>query len=118
MKFPVKSVGGNLRGVISVHKIVEKYGDCKGDYLTNTIDLLVDIHHYCDAQGWSLDELIRRVHDHYVEEIGSKCVRCSITFDPTDEGCEGDPDICVECRKSAVKVARLMRDLAKLKGGK
>ena len=108
MKFPTKTVGNNLRRVIGVHKIVEKYSDCNGDYITNTIDLLVDIHHYCDAQGWSLDELMRRAHDHYVEETASKCSKCGSVFDPTDSKTVEDLDVCCECQK---KIARREREI-------
>lgn len=104
MKFPVRSVGNNLRRVKKIHRIVERYGDCKGDYLTNTIDLLVNIHHYCDAQGWSLEELMRRAHDHYVEEVAAKCSKCGILFDPSDAGCHVEclGDVCRECVKKDV----------------
>lgn len=98
-EFPVRMIGNNLRRARLVHKIVSSFGDPGDCLLTKTIDLLADIHHYCDAQGWSMGDLVSRAHGHYIEEVCAKCSKCGIFFDPTDEGSELSPDVCMECVK-------------------
>lgn len=45
----------------------EGNGD-SGEDETNLQDLLADILHLCDAQGWDFDHLLARARDHHQEE--------------------------------------------------
>ena len=37
----------------------------------NVIDLLTDVRHLCDVQGWNFAELDRTAYQHYIREIAS-----------------------------------------------
>lgn len=49
-----------------LERLYDEFGDdC------NVIDLLTDVRHLCDVQGWNFAELDRTAYQHYIREIAS-----------------------------------------------
>lgn len=94
MKFKNKVVGSNRR---RAHRIARIAMTDPHDIRSGIVDLVTDIHHFCNAMDLTLDTIVSTAHGHYVEETAATCIMCSVRFDPTDV--DHDLGMCPECNK-------------------
>ena len=68
----------NTRRVLKIYRtLLTEYNEARSRTMTpdevhdGIVDLLADIRHYCDSEGFDLGKLDRIAHDHYLAELTS-----------------------------------------------